>query len=263
MSDEYRDYLDELRSEVEKKAKRANQRLRQLEMSGITESSRAYQVTAKSVYDGMPGYVQTSAGNIAFDRSVKNKTIQELEQELENLDKFLEAKTSKARGYKQQLEKSYYGYLESQGELDEERSDEKGKPVPVEGGTSFKEWQQLFASEGSKTFGYQVVRGLQKTARKVQGKVRQTVEQIVNEALEKGMQEQQATGRALGLKNLAAYILEKAAYATGIPQKIEKQQKEREKKETARLKKPFKSSTKMPGSKKRKGKGKSQKKRRK
>ena len=38
MSNEYSDYLEELRNEVETKAKRANQRLRQLEKSGIDES---------------------------------------------------------------------------------------------------------------------------------------------------------------------------------------------------------------------------------
>lgn len=196
---EYQDYLSELRTEVEKKAKRANQRLRQLEMSGITESSRAYQVTAKNVYDGMPGYVQTSAGNIAFDRSVKNKSIQELEQELEHLDKFLEAKTSKVRGYKKQLEKSYKGYLESQGELDEERTAAKGgKPIAKKGGTTFKQWQQLFGSEGGKHFGYQTVRALQK----VPGSTAEIVEKEMNKAIA----EEQKTGRALGRKNLAERV---------------------------------------------------------
>lgn len=196
---EYQDYLSELRTEVEKKAKRANQRLRQLEMSGITESSRAYQVTAKNVYDGMPGYVQTSDGNIAFDRSLKNKTIQELEQELEHLDKFLEAKTSQVRGYKKQLEKSYKGYLESQGELDEERTAAKGgRPVAMKGGTSFKQWQQFFGSEGGKHFGYQTVRALQK----VPGS---TVE-IVEKEMNKAIAEEQKTGRALGRKNLAERV---------------------------------------------------------
>ena len=196
---EYQDYLSELRSEVEKKAKRANQRLRQLEMSGITESSRAYQVTAKNVYDGLPGYVQTSAGNIAFDRSFKDKSIQELEKELENLDKFLEAKTSKVRGYKKQLEKSYKGYLQSQGELDEERTEAKGgKPIAKKGGTTFKQWQQLFGSEGGKHFGYQTVRALQK----VPGSTAEIVEKEMNKAIA----EEQKTGRALGRKNLAERV---------------------------------------------------------
>ena len=84
------DYLQELRTEVEKLAKRANQRLREIEKQGINESSRAYQVTARKVYDGLPGYVETKAGNIAFDRSLKNKTIQDLEGELSELQHFLD-----------------------------------------------------------------------------------------------------------------------------------------------------------------------------
>lgn len=182
---EYGEYLDELRSEVEKKAKRANQRLRQLEMSGITESSRAYQVTARKAYDHLPGYTQTKAGNIAFDRSVKSKTIQELEQELEELDKFLDPgtiHTSTVRGYKKSLEKSFEGYKKSMG-------DET---------LTFEQYQQMFGEEKNRQFGYMNVRAMQK--------VPGATSKIVQREIDKAVKEQSKTKQALGVANYTARV---------------------------------------------------------
>lgn len=183
---EYSDLLDELRYEVETKAKRANQRLRQLEISGINESSRAYQVTARKAYDGLPGYTQTKAGNIAFDRAVKSKTIQELEEELVELKHFLdpgEVHTSTVRGYKKQLEQSYKGYLKTMG-----MTDEKGKPT--NGATTFEEYQQMFYSEKNRAFGYQNVRAMQK----VPGATREIVQEAINEAIVEEAKNKEALG---------------------------------------------------------------------
>lgn len=172
---EHSKLLDELRYEVEKLAKRANQRLRELEKQEIVESSRAYQVTARKAYDGIPGYVQTKAGNIAFDRSVKSKTIQELEDELVELKHFLdpgEVHTSTVRGYKKQLKESYKGYLDKMKMIDK-----KGKPI--EGATTFEEYQQMFYSEKNRAFGYQYVSAMQK----VPGASIDIVQETINEAI--------------------------------------------------------------------------------
>ena len=204
MSDEYRDTLDELRYEVEKLAKRANQRLRELEKQEITESSRAYQVTARKVYDGLPGYIQTKAGNIAFDRSVKSKTIQELEDELVELKHFLDSgavHTSTVRGYKKQLEQSYKGYLETMG-----MTDEKGKPS--EGATTFEEYQQMFYSEKNRAFGYQNVRAMQK----VPGATREIVQETINEAIAEEAQNKKVLGSEYvkpGVVNYKARVKQK------------------------------------------------------
>lgn len=204
MSDEYRDTLDELRYEVEKLAKRANQRLRELEKQQITESSRAYQVTARKAYDHLPGYTQTKAGNIAFDRAVKSKTIQELEEELVELKHFLdpgEVHTSTVRGYKKQLEQSYKGYLETM-----KMTDEKGKPV--EGATTFEEYQQMFYSEKNRVFGYQNVRAMQK----VPGATTDIVEETINKSIAEEAEKKKAlaaTGgeyRAPGVENYKAMV---------------------------------------------------------
>ena len=186
MADEYRDTLDELRYEVEKLAKRANQRLRELETQHVTESSRAYQVTARKAYDHLPGYTQTKAGNIAFDRSLKNKTIEELEEELRELDKFLEAETSTIRGYKKVVfSKAYETYKQTQ-------HDEK---------ITFEQYQQMFASEKNRSFGYQNVRAMQK----VPGATSEAVQKEIN----KQIKEQRKTKQTLGTFNYAKKMSER------------------------------------------------------
>ena len=182
---EFSDYLEELRHEVETKAKRANQRLRQLEISGIDESSRAYQVTARKAYDGLPGYTQTRAGNIAFDRRVKSKTIAELEKELIELNAFLNPgtmHTTTVRGYKKSIEKSFEGYKESTGDKD----------------ITFQQYQQMFGEEKNRSFGYMNIRAMQK--------VPGATEKIVQKEIDKAVREQRKTKQALGVTNYAARV---------------------------------------------------------
>ena len=172
---EHSKLLDELRYEVETKAKRANQRLRQLEISGINESSRAYQVTARKAYDRLPGYTQTRAGNIAFDRALKSKTIREL-------DAFLDPgtiHTSTVRGYKESIKKSYEGYKRSTGDKD----------------ITFSEYQQMFGDEQNRNFGYMNVRAMQK--------VPGATKKIVQKEIDKAIKEQRKTKQTLGTMNYA------------------------------------------------------------
>ena len=197
---EYTDYLEELRNEVETKAKRANQRLRQLEKSGIDESSRAYQVTARNAYDGLPGYVTTRAGNIAFDRRFKNKTIEDLEKELKELDKFLDPgtiHTSTVRGYKESLRKSFEGYKRSTGDKD----------------ITFAEYQQMFGDEQNRNFGYMNVRAMQK--------VPGATQKLVQKEIDKAVKEQRKTKKALGVANYANRV-KKAVAAEAAKKKSKK-----------------------------------------
>lgn len=197
---EYQDYLEELRNEVETKAKRANQRLRQLEISGIDESSRAYQVTARNAYDGLPGYVTTRAGNIAFDRRLENKTIEDLEKELKELDKFLDPgtiHTSTVRGYKESLRKSFEGYKRSTGDKD----------------ITFSEYQQMFGDEQNRNFGYMNVRAMQK--------VPGATQKLVQKEIDKAVKEQRKTKKALGVANYANRV-KKAVAAEAAKKKSKK-----------------------------------------
>lgn len=183
------EYLKMLQDEVERKAKRANQRLRQLEKSGVTESSRAYQVTVRKVSDNMPGYVKTAKGNIAFDRRLKDKTIAMLEAELEDLDKFLGAHTATVKGYKSQLRQSYEGFLESTG-MNEAQPGEKSGLEKL----SFKEYQQLFTMKATEHFGYSMILKIQRET----GKDLNTIEKALQSSIKKEIRD----GEALGQKNL-------------------------------------------------------------
>lgn len=183
--DENQAYLKALQEEVEKKAKRANQRLRQLEKSGITESARAYQVTVRKAYDNVPGYVVTAKGNVAFDRRLKDKTVAQLESELEDLDRFLEAHTSIVKGYKKQLEQSYTGFLKTTGMTGEEMS--------------FTNYQQLFTSKATEHYGYDQIMAIQKETNKAM--------RDIDKALSGAIELEEKTGQRLGQKNLIERVL--------------------------------------------------------
>ena len=198
---EYVNTLTELREQVEKLAKRANQRLREIEKHGITESSQVYQITSRKVYDKLPGYTSTKAGNIAFDRVLKNKTIEQLEEELSELNDFLKSETSTIRGYRGNVfKKAYETYKKTQ-------HDEK---------ITFEEYQQLFASEKNRAFGYQNVRAMQK----VPGSTTENVQKEVN----KQVKAQRKTKQSLGVFNYAKKMEERVK-----KEKAEKKAKLKEK----------------------------------
>ena len=187
--DENQAYLKALQEEVEKKAKRANQRLRQLEKSGVTESSRAYQVTVRKANDKQPGYVTTAKGNIAFDRRLRDKTIAQLEAELADLDRFLEVHTSTVKGYKAQLRQSYEGFLESTGMSEAAKGTKSGVDS-----LSFEEYQQLFTMKATEHYGYSMVLAIQRET----GKDLKTIEKNLQSSIAKEVRD----GEALGQKNL-------------------------------------------------------------
>ena len=176
--------IEQMKAKVEVLVKRANQRLRQLEMSGIGESSRAYQVTARNVYDHKTGYTVTRQGNIAFERSTKGKSAGELEAQIERLENFLDATTTTVSGYKGAFKRSYEGFLESTG-MDESEM-------------SFAEYQELFSSNITKTYGYGYVTG-------VAAGTGQSIKSTLK-AMEKVIREQANEKRVLGQKNMIAKI---------------------------------------------------------
>lgn len=176
--------IEQMKAKVEELAKRANQRLRQLEKSGIGESSRAYQVTARNVYDHKKGYTVTKQGNIAFERSTKGKSGAELEAQIERLENFLDASTGTVRGYKGAFRRSYEGFLESTGTDPSEMS--------------FEEYQELFSSNITKTYGYGYVQG-------VAAGTGQSIKSTLK-AMEKVIREQANEKKVLGQKNMIARI---------------------------------------------------------
>lgn len=175
--------IDDLRSQYETLAKRANQRLRQLERSGVAESSRAYQVTARNVYDQKQGYATTRAGNIAFSRSTKGLTESQLASRIANVENFLGGSTTTVSGYKSSLQKAYSSFMKGKG---------KGS------GLSFKEYQELFSSNVTKTYGYGNVLAIGRATGKNVGQTLKAMENVIAE--------QANDKKVLGQKNMIAKI---------------------------------------------------------
>ena len=98
--------LKTLQEALEVEAKRANTRLRALEKAGISKSSRAYKAVRDYSEDSREFIKSDRTGNIRFNRSIKGRTKEQLQEELRQLHTFLyESKTSTVKGVKQTKKK--------------------------------------------------------------------------------------------------------------------------------------------------------------
>lgn len=107
-------------------AKTANQRLRQLEKSGLAGSSPAYRYIERLDFENrleagtVPFITATRKGQLKFSTSTGKLTAQQLQREYEQLQKFLTAKTSTVTGTKKTLDKSREAFnrmLEKSGKI--------------------------------------------------------------------------------------------------------------------------------------------------
>lgn len=91
-----------LQKALEVEAKKANTRLRALEKTGASKQSNAYKAIRDYAEDNRQFVRSDKTGNIRFNRSIKGRTREELQEELNQLQSFLyESKTSTATGIKQ------------------------------------------------------------------------------------------------------------------------------------------------------------------
>ena len=90
-----------LQKALETEAKKANTRLRALEKAGMTKSSHAYKAIRDYAEDNRQFVKSDKTGNIRFNRSIKNRTKEDLVEELNQLYTFnYRAKTSTVSGVK-------------------------------------------------------------------------------------------------------------------------------------------------------------------
>lgn len=89
------------------KTRRANQRLRNLEKSGLSESSNAYRYIKRLSYDDNSIVSFTSTGKIKFRTDIKNMSEKEIKKQLSYLDSFLTAKTSTVGGVNRKYKSAY------------------------------------------------------------------------------------------------------------------------------------------------------------
>lgn len=129
-----------------KLAKTANQRLRQLEKNDLANASNAYRYMERLHYDKDSATATDSQGRIKFNTNFRGKSYQEIQHEIGELTRFLEAKTSSVSGVK---DKYYRGYVT----LTSNSSDYSG--------LSFSEFSDLMRNETMKSlkkqFGSDVI----------------------------------------------------------------------------------------------------------
>lgn len=91
---------------METYAKNANKRLRAIERAGLENSSNAYRAVAE-FHEGNLEFMTTGrSGKINFKRGYKDRDIEEIRREIEQLDGFLfRAKTSTVKGTKEHYKK--------------------------------------------------------------------------------------------------------------------------------------------------------------
>ena len=171
----------DLRDEVEKLAKRANQRLRQLEKSGLSESSAVYRAVERRVYDGQAGYQTSCHGNIGFSRKFSKMTRGQMVKLKKELARFLQTRTSTVTGYKSTQERAYSTYVKKYGST-----------------MSKTEYNRFWGSESVKTFGYTSILRVMKST----GKSFSRIEKVMNRAI----RDQENTKTVLGTKNLIARV---------------------------------------------------------
>ena len=111
----------ELRNEVEKLAKRANVRIKELERQDLYTS--AYQALEKQV--NTKGIERRDDDTLRFSRATANKNVNELRSELSALQKFLTARTSTKTGFQELTEEGYQHFNEKyDSELTREEYDD-------------------------------------------------------------------------------------------------------------------------------------------
>lgn len=146
--------------ELEKLAKRANQRLRQLEKSGVAKISSAYRELKVRAYDERGGLTVTKTyvkdgkvkgGNIAFRRDFSKMSAAERADMTAALEEFFGLKTTTVTRTREAYESSYRTYMERA----------TGKKEALEGRTykplTRSQYDALWTASSTKAFGYEKV----------------------------------------------------------------------------------------------------------
>ena len=93
--------IETLQKALEVEAKKANTRLRDIEKSGMTKPSHAYKAIRDYAKDNRQFIKSDKSGNIRFNRSIKGRSREDLQEELNQLYTFnYRAKTSTVSGIK-------------------------------------------------------------------------------------------------------------------------------------------------------------------
>ena len=173
-------------NDLEKLAKMANQRLRQLEKSGVSEMSSAYRSLMTKAYDQRGMMKLNKKGQPVFRRDYTKMTTAEMAELAEGLESFLALKTTTVRATKSAAERSYTTFTKHQKERGE---------TPI----SKSEYAALWTSTATKSFNYEkILRIMKKTGANMKQ---------IDKALAKSVEEQAALGRELSEKHLMREVI--------------------------------------------------------
>ena len=192
--------------ELERLAKRANQRLRQLEKSGVSKISSAYRELKLRAYDERGGMTVTKSyvtktgevkgGNIAFRRDFSKMSAAERADMASALEEFFGYKTTVVKATREAYERSYQTYLDRA----------TGKRAKLEGKAytplSREQYNALWTSTAAKQFGYEKVLAVAKATGNLDAF------KYLNEALAESVEEQAQNKEELSEDQLVQNVLE-------------------------------------------------------
>lgn len=136
--------IEEAREAVSVFAKRANQRLRELEKQGVDQASNAYRKISSYHYDKREFVDTTRKGQIKFSTKLAGRSLNQLRSELKQLELFLNrAKTSTPTGIEKMYRAAYNTFNERYGEIAKEKM---GRAL------TFNEYAEMWQDAKIRTF---------------------------------------------------------------------------------------------------------------
>ena len=109
---ERRSEMSQLASKL---AKTANQRLRSLEKAGLQNASNAYRYIEKLHFDKDNATATDSKGRMKFNTNYRGLTYQQIQHNIGEITRFLEAQTSTVSGVNTKYRKGFETYRERYG----------------------------------------------------------------------------------------------------------------------------------------------------
>lgn len=161
---ERRSEMSQLASKL---AKTANQRLRSLEEAGMQNASNAYRYIERLHFDKDNATATDSKGRMKFNTNFRGMTYQEIQHEIAEITRFLEAKTSTPQRVKEKYAKSYRTFISEH---------EEGKNI------SFQEYSDIMRNETIKStkqmFGSKVMLRIMKHMADTKESLSQVMERL-------------------------------------------------------------------------------------
>lgn len=125
-------------------AKTANQRLRSLEQSGLANASNAYRYIERLHFDKDSATATDSKGRMKFNTNFRGMSYQDVQHEVAELTRFLEAKTSTPARVKEKYERGYHTFV---NKYEEAKSLTFEDYTDIMRNETIKNTKQMFASK--------------------------------------------------------------------------------------------------------------------